>query len=147
MKRKIITRDREFYRNLIALAIPIAIQGIISFSVNFADNIMIGRLGDIAVSGVYMGNQFQTILMLFTGGVDSAMLIIAAQYWGIKDTLSVKKIAAMGIRMSVIVGLVLTVLIELFPRQFISLFTDDADVIEAAAEYVRIVALSYIFFC
>ncbi|MBR0087488.1 MAG: MATE family efflux transporter [Lachnospiraceae bacterium] len=147
MKRKIITRDQEFYRNLIALAIPIAIQGIISFSVNFADNIMIGRLGDIAVSGVYMGNQFQTILMLFTGGVDSAMLIIAAQYWGIKDTLSVKKIAAMGIRMSVIVGLVLTVLIELLPRQFISLFTDDAEVIEAAAEYVRIVALSYIFFC
>ena len=146
-KRPLMTRDREFYANLFRLAIPIAVQSIITFSVNFADNLMIGRLGDIAVSGVYMGNQFQTILQLFTAGVDSAMLIIAAQYWGIKDTKSVRKIAGMGIRISVIVGFILTALILLLPRPFISLFTSDAEVIDSAVEYMTIVALSYVFFC
>ena len=56
------------------------------------------RITPIAISGVYMGNQFQTILQLFVLGIDSAMLIIAAQYWGIHDTSSIKKISAMGIR-------------------------------------------------
>lgn len=146
MKRQLITRDRSFYRSLISLTIPIVLQNMITFSVNFADNLMIGSLGDIAISGVYMGNQFQTILQLFVLGIDSAMLIIAAQYWGIHDTSSIKKISAMGIRMATGVGIVLTALILIFPRQFISLFTHEAEVIDAAVEYVQIVAVSYIFF-
>ena len=75
----ILTKDREFYRSLIRLAVPISLQNLISFSVNFADKLMIGSLGDYAVSGVYMGNQIHTILQLFVTGIDAAMLILAAQ--------------------------------------------------------------------
>ena len=40
----LITRDREFYRSLVRLAIPVALQNLITFSVNFADNLMVGTL-------------------------------------------------------------------------------------------------------
>ena len=45
---RVFTRDRSFYRTLIALAIPISLQNLITFAVGFADNLMIGRLGDSA---------------------------------------------------------------------------------------------------
>ena len=59
-----ITRDKTYYTRLFTLAIPVALQGLISFLVSFADNLMVNTLGDAAVSGVYMGNQLQTFLQM-----------------------------------------------------------------------------------
>ena len=81
-----ITRDRNYYHSLITLAIPVALQSLITFLVSFADNLMVNSLGDAAVSGVYMGSQIQTFIQMFTSGVGGAILIIAAQYWGKKET-------------------------------------------------------------
>ena len=145
-KKVYITKDIEFYTTLIRLAIPIVLQNMITFMVGFADNLMIGRLGDIAVSGVYMGNQFQTVLQMFTTGVEAAVLILAAQYWGIKDKDSIKKIAALGLRYSVLFGLFLNLIVVLFPHFLIGLLTDDEAVIECAVSYVMITAFSYGFF-
>ena len=144
---QLITRDRTFYKSLFALALPIVLQNFISFAVNFADNLMVGRLGDIAVSAVYMGNQFQTVLQMFVLGIDAAMLIIAAQYWGISDTKSVRRIAAMGIRWSVLVGAVISAVVLAFPRFLLGLLTSDSAVVEEGVNYVIFVALSYVFFC
>ena len=57
-----ITKDRHFYKNVFTLAIPISLQHLITFLVGFADNVMVGRLGDDAVSGVYLGGQLQFLL-------------------------------------------------------------------------------------
>ena len=103
----VLTKDRSFYKTLILLAIPIALQNFISFAVNFADNLMIGRLGEYVIGGVYMGNQIQTFLQMFSGGIEGAILILAAQYWGKRDTRSIKRIIAIGLHFSLIFGLVL----------------------------------------
>ena len=75
---RLLTRDRSFYKSLFSLALPIVLQNFISFAVNFADNLMVSRLGDSAVSGVYMGSQIQTFLQMFSGGIEGAILILAA---------------------------------------------------------------------
>ena len=144
---KLITRDRSFYRSLIALAIPVALQNLITFAVSFADNLMVGSLGDAAVSGVYMGSQIQTFLQMFSGGIEGAILILAAQYWGKRDTASIKRIIAIGLHFSIGFGLLLTTVCVMVPRPIISLFTDDASVIADGALYLRIVCFSYLFFC
>ena len=72
------TRDRDFYKTLVRLAIPIALQNAVTFAVNFADNLMVGTLGDSAISGVYVGNQLQTVLQMFVAGIEGAILILAA---------------------------------------------------------------------
>ncbi len=140
------TKDKSFYKNLIALAIPISLQNLITFAVNFADNIMVGRLGDSAISGVYMGNQLQTVVQMFVGGISTAMLILSAQYWGRKDTGSIKKIIAIAIKLALVVGLVFSAVSVMFPATIIRIFTKDASVIAEGAEYLRIVGISYIFF-
>ena len=50
---RIMTRERDYYTSLVRLAIPVALQGLITFLVSFADNLMVNSLGDGAVSGVY----------------------------------------------------------------------------------------------
>ena len=109
------TRDKDFYRTLVKLAIPISLQNAVTFSVSFADNLMIGTLGDNAISGVYVGSQLQTILQMFVGGIEGAILILAAQYWGRRDTSSIKKIVAIGVRFALAVGVVATFVASAFP--------------------------------
>lgn len=142
-----ITRDTNYYKSLFTLAVPVALQGLISFLVSFADNLMVNTLGDAAVSGVYMGNQLQTFLQMFTGGVGGALLIIASQYWGRKEPEPIRKLVAIGLRFSVGVGLLFTLVGSIFPVQIISIFTRDAAVIAEGAVYLRWVCLSYTFFC
>lgn len=142
-----ITRDKTYYKSLITLAIPVALQGLISFLVSFADNLMVNTLGDAAVSGVYMGSQLQTFLQMFTGGVGGALLIIAAQYWGRQEPEPIRRLVAIGLRFSVLVGLIFTAAGLAFPVQIIRIFTRDAAVIAEGATYLRWVCLSYTFFC
>ena len=143
----LLTRDKAFYRSLLLLALPIALQNLVTFSVNLADSVMVGSLGDTAVAGMYMGNQIQTLLQVFSGGIEGAILILAAQYWGKRDAASIRRIVAIGVRFSVIVGAVLTVLCAVWPAQIIGLFTQDAGTISTGAAYLRIVCFSYLFFC
>ncbi len=142
----LFTKDKSFYRSLVLLALPIAFQQLITFSVGFADNIMVGTLGDYVISGVYMGNQIQTLLQLVMAGVSAAMGILCTQYWGKGDRDSIKTIIAIGTRFAVILGIVLSVVASLFPTQLISLFTNDPLVIQEGTGYLRILSLSYAFF-
>lgn len=144
---RLITRDRSFYRSLVALAVPVALQNLITFAVSFADNLMVGSLGDAAVSGVYMGSQIQTLLQMFSGGIEGAILVLASQYWGKKDVRSIKRIIAIGLQFSLMFGILLTTVCLVFPSQILSLFTADAAVIADGIVYLRIVCLSYVFFC
>lgn len=142
----IMTRDRSFYRNLVALAVPISLQNLVTFAVGFADNLMVGSLGDSAISGVYMGGQLQTVFQMFTGGIEGAILILAAQYWGKKDTDSIKKIIAIGVRFALGFGLLFTLVSSFFPAQIIGIFTGDPEVIADGTVYLRTIGLTYIFF-
>lgn len=144
---RLITRDKNYYQSLIRLAVPVALQSLITFLVTFADNLMVNSLGDAAVSGVYMGSQIQTLIQMFTSGIGGAILIISAQYWGKQDTRHIRCIVAIGLRVSILVGLVFTGIGLLFPEQIIHIFTPDTDVIREGAIYFRWVCLSYVFFC
>ena len=143
----LLTKDKSFYRSLFLLAIPIALQNLVTFSVGMADNIMVGSLGDTAVSGLYMGNQIQTLLQIFSTGIEGAILVLAAQYWGKRDVESIRRIAAIGIRFSLFFGIIMTAVCATVPHFIISLFTPDTAIIENGAEYLRIVCFSYVFFC
>lgn len=142
----VLTRDKSFYKTLIALAIPISLQNLITFAVGFADNLMIGRLGDNAISGVYVGNQMQAVVQMFVAGIEGAILILSAQYWGKKDPESIRKVVSVGVKFAFGVGLLVTLLAVLFPSAIIGLFTKEAGVIAEGAVYLQIVGFTYLFF-
>lgn len=142
----LFTRDRLFYRTLAALAIPISLQNLITFAVGFADNLMIGRLGDNAISGVYVGNQVQSVVQMFIGGIEGAILILAAQYWGKKDTESIRRVVSIGVKLAATVGFLFSLWTVMFPGTIIRIFTQEAGVIEEGTIYLQIVGFTYLFF-
>lgn len=142
----LFTKDRSFYRSLILLAVPISLQNLVTFAVNFADNVMIGSLGDDAISGVYVGGQLQSVVQMFVGGIEGAILILAAQYWGKKDRDSIRKVVSIGVKFALGVGLFTTLVAVLFPQWVIRIFTTEPGVIREGAAYVQIVGFTYLFF-
>lgn len=142
----VFTKDRSFYKTLFALAVPISLQNLITFAVNFADNLMIGSLGDDAISGVYVANQLQTVVQMFVAGIEGAILILAAQYWGKRDSSSIRKVVSVGMKFALGVGLLATLSAVLFPEWTIRAFTQEPGVIREGAAYVQIVGFTYLFF-
>ena len=142
-----LIKEKSFYKNLFALAIPIVLQNLVTYSVTLADNLMIGSLGDVAVSGVYMGGQIQTILQVAGAGIEAAVLLLSAQYWGRRDTGSIRKIVKLGMSFSLLLGAIVTAVCAITPRGVIGFFADSGAVVESGAEYLSIVCWSYLFFC
>ena len=138
---------RSIIRAMLTLAIPISLQNLITFAVNFADNLMIGSLGDTAISAVYMGTQVQTFLQMVVNGISTAMLVIVAQYWGRKDMQRIRIVAGIAMRIVLSVGIVITFVSVMFPREILNILTPEQGVVEAAIPYLRIVGCSYLFFC
>ena len=142
----LMTRDKSFYQTLMRLAIPIALQSLLSYAISFAGNLMVGKLGDVAISGVYMGGQPQSFLMMYVGGTNGALLILASQYWGRNDVASIRKVISVGAVFTIAPSILFTLASVLFPAQIIGLFTPDAAVVAEGAAYLRIVGWSYVLF-
>lgn len=147
MRGKIFTRDKSFYTTMLALAVPMVLQNLITYSVGLADNLMIGSLGDSAVSGVYMGNQIQTVLQVLSAGIEGGILLLSSQYWGRKDIVSIRKIASTGVWFSICLGGLFTCVCAVAPRAVLSVFTNETTVIDCGTEYLSILCYSYLFFC
>ena len=147
MKTSWLIRDKEFYKRLFLLALPLAGQSILALSVNLADNIMVGQLGDTALSGVYVANQWNNLLQKFIQGFCTASLVIATQYWGRRDIDSIKTISAMTAKFCLFTGVVFFIMAFVFPRWLLGMYTNEAAVIEESVRYMRIVCFSYLFYC
>ena len=129
------------------LALPIVLQNVISFSVGLADNLMVGSLGELALSGVYVANQLQNMLQMLVMGLSAALTILTTQYWGKRDIERIKNIIGIALKFSIGAGFLLLIATLFFPSQILRFFSDDFDVIAEGLKYLRIIRFTYIFFC
>lgn len=139
-------KDKSFYKSLVVLALPIIFQNVITHSVTMADNMMVGRLGEVAISGLYIGNRIQAFLQILLFGIDSTIIILASQYWGKRDVDRIKTVISIAMRLSLGFTAVVTFLVLGFPTWVMGLFTDKADVMACGASYLQITGFGYMFF-
>lgn len=135
---------QNFYRTVLSLVIPMALQNLINVGVQAADVVMLGRLDEAAISAASLAGQVYFIMTLLFFGLTSGSAILTAQYWGKGDTITIEKVLALAIRWGVIIASVFTAAALIFPVQLMHIFSNEADVIELGAQYMRIVALAYI---
>ena len=83
--RKKFIGDKQFYKMVLAIAIPIMIQNGITNFVSLLDNIMVGQIGTEQMSGVAIVNQLIFVYNLCIFGGVSGAGIFTAQYFGQKD--------------------------------------------------------------
>ena len=138
-------RIRETFEPMIRMALPIALQMLMQTLLNVFDTVMVGRLGEIEIGAIALGNQVHFLVVLFLFGVGSGAAVFASQYWGNGDTVGVRR--SLGI--SLVFGLVGSGLVAsavvFAPRALLSVFTTDRAVIHEGSRYLRIVGPSYLF--
>ena len=141
-----LIKDKNFYRVLFSITMPIAAQNFITFTVSLADSLMLGKVGEIALSGANLANQLFFILMIITFGVTSAAMVFASQYWGKDDIYSMKRIITIMLRLAAVISLVASAFAICIPETVMSWYSNDAEVIEAGASYLRIIGWAYPFY-
>ena len=142
----VLVRERRFYRSFFSLTGMIAVQNLLTFSVNLADNLMLGAYSETALAGSALVNQIQFLLQMVVMGVGEGIVVLASQYWGKRDVSSIRRVQNIGMRIAVGAALVLWALVFFFPRGCLGLLTNEQPVIEEAAKYLQIICFSYVFF-
>ena len=135
--------DKAFWQVTTRLALPIALQNVLTSSFQLVDTMMVSNLGDLTLSATGMAGQWGWLAMLLGFGLASGMSIFVAQYWGVKDTKGIRRVLGMGLITSLLLSLVFMVVALLIPERVLSLFNKDPDVIAAGSRYLTIVCLSY----
>ena len=135
---------KSFYRTVIALVIPMALQNLINVGVTDADVIMLGAVGETALSGASLAGQIQYIMTLFLFGLTSGATVLTAQYWGRGDREAIEKILGMAVKAAVFVTALFTAAALVIPGHLMMIFTSEPPVIAEGVRYLRIVAFTYI---
>ena len=143
---KLFVKDRAFYKSFISMTGVIALQNLITFAVNLADNVMIGGYSQTAMSGVAIVNQIQFLLQMLMLGTGAAIGVLGSQYWGKKELQPVRKATSIGLLLGIILSAVMMVLVYFFPRQALGLLTNEQAVIDEGAKYLVIICFSYVLF-
>lgn len=143
MKRTI---DKYFYKTFFSLFGIVAMQNLIVFSVNLADSIMLGSYNEAAMSGVSLANQVQYLLQCAVNGFANGLVVIASQYWGKKDTAPIKKVFSAAFITAVFTSFAMGAVVYAAPREVLGILSNETEIVEAAVDYIRIMALTYVIF-
>ena len=98
--------DKKFYYYVLRIAVPIMVQNAFSTLVGLLDNLMIGRIGTNALSGVAIANQLIFIFYLLIFGSVAGVGIFTAQYHGMKDEEGVRNTFRFKLIISTIVSII-----------------------------------------
>lgn len=139
-----MNKQSSFSQEMFRLALPIVIQNLITTAVSSADVIMLGWVSQTALSAGSLASQIMFILNLVYAGISSGIGMLAAQYWGKKDTRSIEEIMGIGMKLSIPVSFLFFVLARFFPQMLMKIFTSDPELIQAGLPYLKIVGISYL---
>lgn len=143
--QKYFITDRDFYKKVLLILIPVVLQSCINQGVNMMDTIMVGQLGDTAIAASSQANQFYSLFQIFCMGLSAAGLVLTSQYFGAGDMKTVRRVFDLLLQLVIILGGVFGVLTYLFPEQIMAIYVPGkTEVIRLGAQYLRITALIFI---
>ena len=134
----------SFRKTVFAFLLPMAIQNLINVAISSTDVIMLGRYSEVALSASSLASQIQFILILLFFGIGSGATVLTAQYWGKKDTKTIEKILAIGIKIAFGLSLFFFIFAFFFSRSAMRIFTNDETTILEGIKYLKIVSFSYL---
>ncbi len=129
--------DRGFYKNVAAIALPISLQSLITIGVNMMDTIMLGNLGDTAISASALANQFINIFHICCMGMGMGASVLTSRFWGMQDKASLRKAVTIMLRLCFSIGMLFTLITVITPDGIMRVYTEDAAIIQAGAGYFR----------
>lgn len=133
-----------FYKNVLRLMVPLALQNLINVGVSAADVLMLGAVDEKVLAGASLGGQVQFIMTLIFFGLTSGASVLIAQYWGKQDVRTIEKVLGISLKISAAVGLAFMFVTYFFTESLMKLMTNDPEVIAQGAVYLKVVCFSYV---
>ncbi|MGI6315428.1 MAG: MATE family efflux transporter [Christensenellales bacterium] len=140
-----VLEKKSFYKELAALAVPLALQALLHALVGATDALMLGRLNQESVAAVALANQVSFVMSLFNGAITGAFGVLIAQYYGKGDRENAKRFMSMAIRYAFGISAVFFLPAILIPERLMRIFTPEPELIRIGASYLKIVGFSYVF--
>lgn len=139
-------KDKRFYRAFFALTFSIALQNLLTYSVNLADNVMVGAYSEVALSGTGLCNQIQFLLQMLVVGAGEGAVVLGSQYWGKGKIEVIPNIIGIALRFGLVMAALMFGVALLAPEWLLGLLTNEAAVIAEGARYLRVVCFTYLIF-
>ncbi len=146
VKRSFFTKDKTFYKTMFRMLVVVALQNLVAYSVNMADNIMLGRYSQDALSGAATVNQVFFIVQQFAISVGNTLVVLAAQYWGEKKIDPIRRITAIAMKYAFFIGIAIIIVCSFFPHWLIGLFTNSEAIISEGCAYLSIVQWTFLLY-
>ncbi len=131
--------NRSFYHKLLIVTVPLVIQQLITTSVQLIDNIMVGRLGEEAISAVSVINQMYFVVILMLFGMMGGAGIYTAQYFGSKNFEKLRQTFRFKLLISLVLSVFSLTILTVFGGSLIRLFTSTETTIKLGLDYLNIV--------
>ena len=136
--------NKAFRQKLLRLALPIAIQSFMLAAVAAGDALMLGRIDQNEMTAVSLATQIQFVQNMILAAATGAGAILGAQYWGKKDTATVRDIFNIMIRFCGVISFLFFAACEMAPELLMRIFTHDDLLISIGCSYLRIAGWSYL---
>lgn len=142
---RLFIKDSAFYKRVLTIAIPIAMQGLITTGVNMMDTIMVGRVGQTPFSAVSLANQFVMIFQIFCMGIGMGASVLVARYFGMNDNSSLKKTITIMLRLCFALAAIFFFLTAVFPSLIMKIYTNESGIISYGIRYLKYSVATYLF--
>ncbi len=143
MLNKLIAKDKSFYKTVAMVAVPIAAQSLITVGVNMMDTIMVGRVGETALSAVSLANTFINIYHILCMGLSMGASVLVARYFGMKNQLDMKKSVAIMLRLTIAIAALFALFTLIAPETVMRIYTSEEPIIEKGVEYLEWSVVTY----
>ena len=137
--------NKEVYKKICVVALPIVLQNVIDAAVNSVDVLMLNSVGQSAISAVSLANSMTGIFFMFLYGIGTGIAMLAAQYFGKGDLKTIEKIEGIGLRFSLGIALIGALAFLIIPQYLMLIYTSDRELVELGAKYLVFIAPGLIF--
>ena len=129
---KLFKKEPEFYKTVFSLALPIALQSLITIGVNMLDTIMVGELGEKALSATSLANSFISIYQIFCMGLGMGASVLVSRFWGMKTAhfdeekagVALKQTVCLMLRLAVGLASLFALLTLIMPKTLMRMYTE-----------------------
>ena len=139
----LLVKDAGFYKRVASIALPIALQGLITTGINMMDTIMIGILGETELSAVSLANQFIMIFHIFCMGIGMGASVLVSRYYGMKDNFSLKSTVTIMLRLCLVMATLFALATLFFPKAIMHIYTNEERIVLLGMEYLKYSIISY----
>lgn len=149
--KKLFSGDKAFYIKVLTLALPIALQSLITVGVNMLDTIMVGRLSEEALSATSLANQFINIYHIFCMGLGMGASVLVSRYWGMRESEpqkaleALKKTVCIVVRLTLGLALLFAIVTFAMPGAVMRTYTPEESIITLGVTYFRYSIITYFF--